>query len=170
MADVAFLMLTFFMITTQISNDQGLRLVLPGPDIQHPAPLNRRNIFTVHINSMDQFMVRGERRTNLAGLRNDLKQFIMNNGLDPNLSDNPEKAVVSLKADRGTSHRAFIEALDEIQAAYYELYASRAGITVKQFISLDPGNADDRIVLEKAKAGIPMNISLAEPTRAADRP
>jgi biopolymer transport protein ExbD len=168
MADVAFLMLSFFMITTQISNEQGLPLLLPTLAIQPPAPANSRNMFAIHINSMDQYMVRGERRSGLAGLRYEIKEFIINNRQRPDFSDNPEKAIVSLKADRGTSHQAFIHALDEIQAAYYELYASQAGISVIQFRNLDLRNGTDRVLYEKGKRGIPMNISIAEPSKAGN--
>lgn len=162
LADIAFLMLTFFMITTQITNENGLAIVLPQPITVPVAPIHKRNLFTVQINSADQFMVNGEVRSELDGLREEIKTFVLNNGRDITLSDSPEKAVVSLKADRGASHRAYIYALDEIQAAYYELYAEQAGIPVKAFRNLDLNRATDRALHEKGKKGIPMNISIAE--------
>ena len=168
MADVAFLILIFFMVTTQISGEHGLPLALPPMVIQPPAPLHARNIYAIHINSSDQFLVRGERRTELAGLRYEIMEFVMNNGVRPEFSVSPEKAVVSLKVDRGTSHRAFIQTLDEIQAAYYELYASQAGISVTQFRNLDLRNAAHRMQYEKGRRGIPMNISIAEPLRTGN--
>jgi biopolymer transport protein ExbD len=166
MADIAFLMITFFMITTQISDEKGLPVILPRPVDVPPAPINMRNIFTIQINSSDQFMVKGEIRAELFGVREEIKSFILNFGTNPWLSDHPEKAVVSLKADRGASHRAYIHALDEIQAAYYEIYAERAGIEVEQFRKLDVSHPTERALHEKGKKGIPMNISIAEVTHA----
>lgn len=86
----------------------------------------------------------------------------MNNGAHPNLSVSPEKAIVSFKTDRGTSYKAYIATLDEIQAAYYELYAQQAGITPEQFRKLDVRMSSEKILYEKGKKGIPMNISIAE--------
>jgi len=162
MADIAFLLLTFFMITTQITNEKGLTIVLPQPVHAPVAPIHKRNLFTIQINSADQFMVNGEVRSGLEGLREEIKTFVLNPGRDISLSDNPEKAVVSFKADRGATHRAYIYALDEIQAAYYELYAEQAGISVDAFRNLDLRKATDRTLHEKGKKGIPMNISIAE--------
>jgi hypothetical protein len=107
-------------------------------------------------------MVNGEVRAGLEGLREEIKTFVLNHGRDKTLSDNPEKAVVSFKADRGATHRAYIYALDEIQAAYYELYTEQAGISVEAFRTLDLSKSTDRALHEKGKKGIPMNISIAE--------
>ena len=162
MADIAFLLLTFFMITTQINHEKGLPLVLPRSLDVPAAAVNKRNIFTIHINSANLFMIKGEVRTDLTGLREEIKSFILNRGINPELSDHPEKAVVSLKADRGTSHHAYIQALDEIQAAYYEIYAHQAGIDADRFRKLDLNNPMERTLYEKGKRGIPMNISIVE--------
>lgn len=162
MADIAFLMLTFFLMTTQITNHKGLALVLPQPNNVPAAPVHKRNLFAVQVNAANRFLVNGEVRTELDGLREEIKIFVLNNGRDVTRSDNPEKAVVSLKADRGTTHRAYIYALDEIQAAYYELYAEQAGISAEAFRMLDLGRHADRVLYEKGRKGIPMNISIAE--------
>ncbi|MBX2962203.1 MAG: biopolymer transporter ExbD [Cyclobacteriaceae bacterium] len=162
LADIAFLMLTFFLITTQITHEKGLILILPQPLNNTVAPVHKRNLFTLQINSVDRYLVNGELRSALTGVRDEIKTFVLNNGLKPELSDRPEKAVISLKADRGTSHRAFIAALDEIQAAYYELYAQQAGIDAERFRTLDLSNPEERVLYEKGRKGIPMNISIAE--------
>lgn len=166
MADIAFLLLTFFLMTTVIKNQKGLMMMLPQwPDVIVTSEVNDRNIFNIQLNSENGLLVEGGRRNSLKNLREELKKFILNNGADKELSESPALAVVSLKADRNTSHAAFIKALDEVQAAYFEIYATRAKLDVKQFRELDLNDREQRRIYDKAREGIPMNISIAEPTK-----
>ena len=165
MADIAFLLLTFFLTTTVIDNHKGIIMMLPTwSEIPPVSDVNNRNLFKIHINSDDNYLIEDAVRRDLAGVRKDIKKFILNNTRASNLSENPLKAIVSLKADRGTSHKAFIAALDEIQGAYYEIYAARVGITSKEFRQLDLNKPYDRKIYDKAREGFPMNISIAEPS------
>jgi biopolymer transport protein ExbD len=165
MADIAFLLLTFFLTTTVINNHKGLVMMLPAWSKNMPTePINDRNLFTIHVNAENKFLIEEIRRENLQGLRAELKEFILNNGRIKTLSDSPDKAVVSIQSDRNTSHQAFISVLDEIQGAYFEIYATRVGITLKQFRELDLNKKESRKIYEMARDGIPMNISVAEPT------
>jgi biopolymer transport protein ExbD len=167
MADIAFLLLTFFLVTTVIQNHRGILMMLP-PLVRQPAdvPIPERNIFAIQINSADQLLVEGEPKQELTGLRAEIEKFILNNGRDRKSSDSPQAAIVSLKTDRGTSYSMFIAALDEIQAAYFSIYASRAGITAEAFRKLDVKNPREAEVYHRAKEGVPMNISIAEPSKA----
>lgn len=169
MADIAFLLLTFFLTTTVINNDKGLTLMLPMWE-EHPIKIdkNQRNLFTVQLNSENSLLIEGEPRNNLNGVTEQTKRFILNNNADPTLSENPLEAVVSLKTDRGTSHEAFVDALDAIQAAYYEIYAERAGISAKAFRELDLNDKAQKLIYDKARKDIPMNISIAEPTHVVN--
>ncbi len=144
-------------------------MILP-PFVHTPidAPIPERNIFAIQINSADQLLVEGTPISNLSGLRDQIEKFILNNGRDERSSDNPEAAVVSLKTDRGTSYGMFISALDEIQAAYFKIYASRAGVTPEEFRKLDLRIPKQAAIYHQAKAGLPMNISIAEPSRVGD--
>lgn len=168
MADIAFLLLTFFLTTTVINNHKGLVMLLPAWSPNVPIEkINDRNLFTVHVNGENNFLIEVIRRESLQGLRQELKEFILNNGKVNTLSESPVKAVISLKTDRNTSHEAFIAALDEIQGAYFEIYADRAGITPKQFRDLDLSKKESRKKYDRAREGIPMNISVAEPSNVS---
>lgn len=167
-ADIAFLLLSFFLMTTVISEDKGVSLTLPEwRDIPVEQPVNSRNIFKIQINSSDQLLVNGEKMSTIQGLRAEIKTFILNHGHNPTSSENPEKAIVSLKTDRGTSHQSFVSTLSEIQAAYYEIYAARIGMSVEQYLKLNYDVRREKLLIDEAKKGIPMNISLAEPARLA---
>jgi biopolymer transport protein ExbD len=165
MADIAFLLLTFFLMTTVIKNEKGLMLMLPQwTDIQITSDVNEINIFSIQINAENSFLIEGERRNSMRGVKEELKRFILNNGAVNTLSETPQAAVVSLKTDRSTSHEAFIQSLDEIQGAYFEIYAERANISIKKFRELDLNDQDEKKIYDKAREGIPMNISVAEPS------
>jgi biopolymer transport protein ExbD len=165
MADIAFLLLTFFLITTEIKNHKGIPMLLPQWVTAPPIQRNARNLFTIQINSQNQFLIEEKPKENLIGVKDWIKKFILNNSVDPSLSESPLEAIVSLKTDRGTTHETFIAALDEIHSAYLEIYAERAGMDVKEFRNLDLKIAENKIIHDKAKEGIPMNISMAEPTK-----
>jgi biopolymer transport protein ExbD len=178
MADIAFLLLTFFLMTTTVANDKGILLTLPPPPEQNPddVEIQERNLFKIQVNSFDNVLVEGEPWTGSdRELIDQIKRFVLNYGNDPTSSDNPEKAIVSLKTDRGTSHKKFIDILDVAEAAYNQIYAERAGVTEARWrdIAADP-NVDpatkelyDRGRGAKPGGGveIPKAISIAEPTK-----
>ena len=191
MADIAFLLLIFFLVTTTIATDKGLTMSLPPkPDPNQPPPdinKNARNIFKILVNSQDKMLVEDEPMTDVDLLKDKVKKFVMNFGKPdekaialynslpqdlkalsdkaPDSSDNPEEAVVSLKANRGTSYDTYIAILDQLQGAYYEIYGARLGMSAEQFRGLDLKNPEDKEKYEKAREGIPMNISIAEPDK-----
>jgi len=176
MADIAFLLLVFFLVTTTVANIRGLSLQLPPPPEaleNQDVKIQERNLFKIQINSFDNLLVEGEpwSGTN-EELTDDIKEFILNYGNDPNSSDSPEKAIVSYKTDRGTSHKKFIEVLDVIQKAYYNIYAERAGVSNEKWreIASEPERFQDlydkgRGKMPDGKLEIPMNLSIAEPTK-----
>lgn len=88
MADIAFLLLSFFLMTTVIKSEKGLLLLLPPPLIEKaPIEINERNLFSVQINSQDQYLIEGIRRSELTGMKDDIKKFILNYGHNKTLSD-----------------------------------------------------------------------------------
>lgn len=191
MADIAFLLLIFFLVTTTIATNQGLMLQLPPkPDPNQPPPdvtKNARNIFTVLVNSQDRILVEDEPLNDVKQLRGMVKEFVLNfskpdaearalyNSLPPSMkaqvkrdplsSDHPGEAVVSFKSDRGTSYETYIAILDELQAAYYEIYGERIGVSADEFRGLERRNPEDKRRYEEAREGIPMAISIAEPSK-----
>lgn len=166
MADIAFLLLIFFLLVTTMKFDVGLMQKLPPEKQkdQQPIAIHDRNLFSIQINMHDEILVENESFLDYSALRADLKQFILNNGKLSQYSENPEKAIVSLKVDRGTSYASYIQMLDNIQGVYYGIYADRADMTTKEFRALDLNIESDRNAYLQAKNGIPMNISMAEPT------
>lgn len=170
MADIAFLLLIFFLVTTTIANDKGLTLKLPPnpDDIEDiDVKIPERNIFKILINSSDKLLVENEPLTDVKEIREMIKAHVLNNGVNKDLSDSPDKAVVSLKANRGTSYEMFIKVYNETQGAYYDIYADRAGVTNTKWreIASDLANPDNKAIYTKAREGIPMAISIAEPNK-----
>lgn len=161
MADIAFLLLIFFIVATTMDVDSGIITKLPPmPDKeqkQDDSQIKRRNVFTVLVNAKDQLLIQDE-WAEVTTLREKTKKFINNNGTDPNLSENPEKAVISLQNDRGTSYNMYIKVQNELKAAYNELRdeesANKFG---KKFKELNP---DQQKEIQKV---YPMKISEAEP-------
>ncbi|HMR58132.1 MAG TPA: biopolymer transporter ExbD [Cyclobacteriaceae bacterium] len=173
MADIAFLLLTFFLVTTTMPNNKGLSIALPPPPEVAPpddVKIQERNMFKIQINSSDALLIEGEPREDISTLKEEIKAFVLNNGQNPASSDNPEKAIVSFKTDRGTSHKRFIQLLDIIQGAYYDIYADQAGVTNAEFreAASDLTVPKNKEIYEKGRAGIPLNISIADPTKVGN--
>ncbi len=134
MADIAFLLLIFFLVTTTIETDSGLNRKLPPMEDQVDPPIIReKNIFTVVVNKNNQLLVE-EKLTDVAELRQLAIDFLDNGGgvgeeacdycqgaRDEASSDNPDKAIISLKNDRETSYKVYITVQNELVAAYNDL-------------------------------------------------
>jgi len=170
MADIAFLLLIFFLVTTTIASDKGLSLQLPPKpdDLQDvEVKIKEKNIFKVLVNSADRLLVEGEPMDDPKKIRQMVKDHVLNYGRDPKKSDSPQDAIVSFKADRGTSYKIYIQVLNELQGAYYDMYAERAGVTNKRWreIASDLANPEHRKIYTAAREGLPMAISIAEPSK-----
>ncbi|MFM7587137.1 MAG: ExbD/TolR family protein [Bacteroidota bacterium] len=129
MADIAFLLLIFFLVTTTIDTDRGISIRLPPmPEENQPENdirIKERNVMKVLVNANDQLLVNGE-LLSVKELKRRAKEFIDNPRKDPNLSESPTKAVISLKNDRGTSYNIYITVHNELKAAYNELREAKA--------------------------------------------
>jgi len=193
MADIAFLLLIFFLMTTTIASDKGLAISLPPkvpPEEQLDVEIPERNIFKILVNSRDNMLVENEPFEDMTQLKEMVKEFVLNfgspseeaanfyNTLPPQLKalskQNPESsdfpsdpAVVSFKTDRGTSYEKYIEVLDEVQGAYYEIYAEYLGVSVEEIRNLAELEPSMRDRYNALKKHIPMAISIAEPSSAS---
>ncbi|MDP2187468.1 MAG: biopolymer transporter ExbD [Sphingobacteriaceae bacterium] len=129
MADIAFLLLIFFLVTTTIDTDKGISIRLPPmPEPNQPEnniKLKERNVLKILVNSADQLLVDGKLVT-IKELKKTTKNFIDNPAQDPDLAETPQKAVISLKNDRGTSYNIYIQVHNELKAAYNELREAKA--------------------------------------------
>ncbi|SHJ09940.1 Biopolymer transport protein ExbD [Arenibacter nanhaiticus] len=136
MADIAFLLLIFFLVTTTIETDAGLDRMLPPiepPD--QDVVIKEKNIFQVSINRDGQLLA-DEELTELKDLRAKAIAFLDNGGApagsadycnycqgerDAASSDSPQKAIISLKNDRETKYGTYITVQNELVGAYNEL-------------------------------------------------
>jgi len=174
MADIAFLLLIFFLVTTTIASDKGLSIMLPPKKEDNTKPpevdVNQRNLFKVLVNSKNQLLVEEELMP-VERLKETAKKFIDNNGRDAESSESPEKAIISLKTDRGTSYETYIRVMDELKAAYNELRADYMGVTIEEYLELDnksDGKKNPKV--EEARKRYPMQISEAEPSSVEGGP
>ena len=165
MADIAFLLLIFFLVVTTIQTQKGLLLPIPSKQEKTEVPIPERNLFKVLINSNNDLLVENEVRAGTTGLKEEVMQFILNNGKDINSSDNPQEAIISLKTNRGTGYGKFIEVLDIMKDAYYEIYGQRVGLSAQEYRELDKNNPQEYQMYLEGKEGVPMNISIAEPDK-----
>ncbi len=192
MADIAFLLLIFFLVTTTIETDSGLNRKLPPmEDVVDPPIIKERNIFTVVVNKFNQLLVE-EKPLELTELRNEAAKFLDNGGgkgdeacsyclgdRNPDSSDNPEKAVISLKNDRETDYKVYIAVQNELVAAYNVL-RNREFKRLNPNLGLDFVQADkiyndprtsiaekERLkpLLSEVKLLFPQKLSEAEPSK-----
>ena len=179
-ADIAFLLLIFFLITTSMDTDRGLARLLPPPpedqDQQNTDKIKERNILQVYLNKDDALMC-GNDYIGVEQLREKAKEFIANPYNDEtkpekHAKDIPffgnmmitEKHVISLRCDRGSSYKAYLAVQNELVAAYNELRDELAQEKwQKNYVDLN----DDQ---QKAIRDIyPQKISEAEPKKYGDK-
>lgn len=160
LADIAFLLLIFFLVTTTIDVDTGIGLVLPPPPEpdQEPPPIKERNLLKILVNSQGMILMDDE-PTVIQEVKDKVKKFIKNPDNDPDLAENPLKAIVSLKTDRQTPYEIYINMLDELVGAYDELWEEAAQSRFgKSFEQLN--DAEQAVVKKEI---YPKKLSEAEP-------
>ena len=173
MADIAFLLLIFFLVTTTMDVDTGITRKLPPP-VENPdedVDVKERNVLKILVNSQDMLMVDGQ-RGDVRQLKDKAKDFM---ALHPDNNDYPEvapkfieelgrevqmsKGVISLKNDRGTSYDMYIKVQNELARAFNEMKDEKSvelfGVKYTQLV--------DETKIDIINALVPVRISEAEP-------
>ncbi len=172
MADIAFLLLIFFLVATTMNVDTGLQRVLPPLSDQtkdQEVEVKKRNLLLVFVNTFDDIQVAGE-RMDITQVKDKAKEFILNAANSPDL---PEKidteidligtypvsqGVISLQNDRGTSYNKYIMVQNELTRAFNEV---RDELAIQKFgRSFGELDEKEREAITKA---VPLKISEAEP-------
>ena len=158
----------FYFFTTTMDVDSGIsRKLPPMPEENVEIPeIHKKNIFVVLINKNNKILAGIGSPTNIieingdgsiSSLKDDVKTFITNNGRNPNSSDSPDKAVVSLQNQEGTSYKTYIQVQNELTKAYNELRNEKSNVDYgKDFNRLN--NEEQK----KIKDFYPMKVSEAE--------
>jgi len=176
MADIAFLLLVFFLVTTTMDSDLGMMRKLPPtlpPDMPKPPPIKDRNVFVVLANANDQLLVEGE-LMDITELKEAAKEFIENPMNRETLPEKKQvdvpifgtrmvsKQVISLQNDNGTSYKLYIQVQNELAAAYNELRDELAmdefGVTYSKLVE-----NEDKAKVKAIRKVYPQRISEAEP-------
>ncbi len=173
MADIAFLLLIFFLVTTTMDVDTGITRKLPPP-VENPdedVDVKERNVLKILVNNQDMLMVDGK-RGDVRQLKDKAKDFM---ALHPDNPDYPEvaprfveelgrevpssKGVISLKNDRGTSYEMYIMVQNELARAFNEMKDEKSvelfGVKYSQLV--------DETKIDIVNALVPVRISEAEP-------
>ncbi len=137
MADIAFLLLIFFLVTTTMDVDSGIskKLAEKPPKDYDPPKIKEKNIFEISINRNNELFVDGD-VMEFKDLKAAALKFIDNGGgtgnkgekcdycvgeRDPESSDHPNKAIISIESDRATEYGTYVIVQNELLSAYKEL-------------------------------------------------
>jgi biopolymer transport protein ExbD len=193
MADIAFLLLIFFLVTTTMNVDSGVskKLSEKPPADYVPPIIKEKNIFVVLINRNNELLVE-EQRMDIKDLKEAALKFIDNGGGIGNAgengspgkacdycegersdssSDHPNKAIISVQSDRGTEYGTYIQVQNELLRAYTELRNrlsnkryGRSFDALEEAYDADKTNEALRKKVEDIKTSYPQIISDTEPT------
>jgi biopolymer transport protein ExbD len=190
LADIAFLLLIFFLVTTTMDIDTGItRLLPPEPekDQQTEVRVNKRNVLVVLLNKSDRLMVGGEEMDRFA-LKEKTIEFFTNPTNSTELPEMEEKevqfpagsspllppdgvwrgkvskGVISLQNDRSTTYGKYLQVQNELVAAVNELRNNFCKLYFdKDYDELNTGNPDEEEIQEGIRQIYKMNISESEP-------
>jgi len=173
MADIAFLLLIFFLVTTTMDVDTGIiRRLPPPPDPEvKPPEVKDRNVFNVLVNKNDRLLVDGK-PGDIRLLKDQAKEFLANpldiktlpekriKYIDMFGRDYPiSKGIISLKNDRGTSYDMYIQVQNELTKAINEL---RDELSYREF-GIHFSDLKDKDYIDAIQEAVPVSISEAEP-------
>jgi len=191
MADIAFLLLIFFLVTTTMEKDKGIARQLPPVQDTEviPPKIKKKNLFIVLVNKNDQLLV-NDNPMELKDLRQGAIEFLDNGGASntsteycnyckgkhlKSSSDNPDKAVISVQNDRLTSYKMYIAVQNELVGAYnflrnresqrlfgWEFTEVKSHVDAGTYVG-DKSKAEENLkVIQKL---FPLKLSEAEPKK-----
>lgn len=192
MADIAFLLLIFFLVTTTMDVDSGISRKLPEkspPDQDVEVIVKERNVLDITVNRNNQILVEADQYVQVTDIKDIAMAFIDNGGgisapkddkpgepcdyceglRNPSSSDHPSKAIISLQSDRGTTYGMYVSIQNEIEAAYNELRNRLALQKYKRSYNdllkdyKDGGSASVKEKIDFLKDSYPQIISEPEP-------
>lgn len=153
MADIAFLLLIFFLVTTTILEEQGVLVRLPIWEFDiHQAKVDQEKVLTVKINKENALLIENE----LARLE-EIPALVRKHVINPNFP--PTEAIVSITHDRGTSYATYLQVYDALLLGYHQLRDENARRNFGK-----PYEQLSRIEQKAVRTAIPLVISEAEPT------
>lgn len=170
-ADIAFLLLIFFLITTSMDTDSGMFRRLPPyqPDNTEAPKIAKRNIMQILVNKNNDILLEGE-EVQINRVKEKTLEFILNTNNDPTLPEKQvksietlgnvevSKGIISLRNDVGTSYETYIAVQDQLAIAFSEARDIKAmGRFGKKFLNLTDEEQ------EAIRKWVPMSISEAEP-------
>jgi biopolymer transport protein ExbD len=182
-ADIAFLLLIFFLVATTMNSDKGLSRVLPPlppEDVKvEDIKVKERNVLLVFVNAAGQIMA-GNESMDIRGLKDKAKEFILNPMDDENLPEKKDteidlpdgskwtypvsEGVISLQTTRDTNYEVYIMVQNELSRAFNEV---REQVSMQKFgHAFADLNEDQRSAVTKA---VPQKISEAEPRQGANK-
>ena len=165
MADIAFLLLIFFLVATTIPNDKGIIRKLPNPCPTNDCDikLNERNVLRIALNESGELLI-NNKLIQFKDLQINLSKFIDNNGDSSckycqgerlnSSSDNPQEATVVLTAHRNASYQDYIKLQDELTEAYKYLRQ----VYVRDILKLDVAFLSN-IELKEVQLAYPFRIT-----------
>jgi biopolymer transport protein ExbD len=148
MADIAFLLLVFFLLVTTIDVDTGIGLVLPPPiEDAEEIEIKTENLANILVNADGEVLLDGE----IISVRQ------ISGVIAEKIRSNP-RLVVSVKTDRRTPYNVYIDTIDQLKMSYNELREEYA----RQNFGVPLADVT-REQLEQIRQAVPQRISLAEP-------
>jgi biopolymer transport protein ExbD len=182
MADIAFLLLIFFLVATTMNVDTGITRMLPPippEELSEDVKVRERNLLQIYINAQDQIMVAGT-QMDVTQLTETVKRWVLNASNDENLPEKENiniampdgstwvypqsKGVVSLNSATATSYDIYVQVQNELTRAFNEIRndVSRAKFG-KPFTELSDAERETIANPQSSKGAVPMQISESEP-------
>ena len=161
MADIAFLLLVFFLVTTEISVETGLLVRLPVWDDdpqQEVIDIRTNNLFSVKVNGQNQLLIRKQPAV-VGEVRARAIEFITNPEQRSDLASKPTKAVISLQNDRQTNYATYLAVYNELLGAYHDIWQAEAERRFAVAYEDLPDEGKRQI-----RGDFPLILSEAEPT------